>query len=652
MVLLLSIVAFLILGVELTYIAWPRASERAPGALERSLYALSIAACVWLATTWILAITGLLTFWSLVARLVAISGVALWLARRRLQGSQPWRATLSRNALLALTALLPLLLWGEIMFWRGAVVPPLSHDALSYHLPKAVFFSRAHGFEYLEALDPRQRNIPANYELLLTEILVVQQRDTYTEWPSVIFYLMFVVACGALVEQWLRGRSAAGLAVMVFAGAIPVAMLHSGAHKNDLLVAFCMVAALVAAGRWLSTKEIAALRILIGVLCLGMGTKPQVAGLAICLMPFVLAPLLRPFRWKPLASNTIFAIVAFFILGGMVYAINFKHERSMMGTTPDAESVVTYGDWRNLWEGPYILLAAPFARLDTALEVPWEKEPYFWRRHEIYFSHLGIPFSLCAMAVPIAIWLQRRGGLSVRLQVTAASFATVLLMLPVVFRPHGMYTISLPRYLLFIVPVVFAWTLAPLASANVRRAALVWVAGTIAFCVYGADTLLNDRFAPLDYVLWAREHPGTRHIPFDPTRAASAVDSVAGPSDTIVFDATYASWIHPAFGAELRRPLLFIPEGTGAPVIPEDAKWVVIDRSWNIIWGETGMNDLTEYRKLGQGQLKPEDVRVRDALRQDPRFRLVYAREGLNQLVFQRIGGAAAPPPARSQALH
>jgi hypothetical protein len=646
MVLLVTAIALVVIGLELTETAWPRKAEHAPGVLERLTYACATGAALWIASTWVLALTKCLTEWILIARAGLLALAAIVLVMRRMRGSIVWRGRLDRNVVLAFVAVVPILVWSETMLWRGAIVPPLSHDALSYHLPKAVFFSRAHGFEYLKDLDPRQRNIPANYELILAEMVVTQHRDTYTEWPSVAFYLLFVLASGALAEQWTQKNLAAGLCAMVFAGATPVALLHSGAHKNDLLLAFTMVAGLVCAGRWLANKELAALRLLIAMLALGMGTKPQAATLAVCLMPFVLAPLLRPLRLRPLLTHSVFAVFAFVFLGGAVYLINYSHERSMMGTTPDAESVVTYGDWRNLWEGPYILLAAPFATSDTALSVPWEQEPYFWRKHEIFFSHLGIPFAICVLLLPVGIWVQRRSGISTRVQVSLAVLASFALMMPVVFRPHGMYAISLPRYVLFVIPVVFAWTLGPLAAAGRAWACGVWVVGVICLSLYGVDTLVNDRFAPLDYVLWARQHPGTRHIPFDSSRAASAVDRLAGPHDKIAFDATYASWIQPAFGADLTRPVVYIPEGSGPPVIPEDVKWVVIDRSWNIIWGGTGMKTLTEYQLLGRGQPTAQDLRVRRALLKDRRWRLVYWKAGLNQLVFERVSPGGRQPPA------
>lgn len=629
MLLLLTALALLVIAVEITLVAWPAGAEQGPGPLERATMAATVAMALWLGSAWILALAKQWTFATLLGRAVVVTVVAAILLARRLPAMRRPRAVkLDRAVRLAL---LPLLLWVVLILWRGAIVPPLSHDAMSYHLPRAVLFARAEGFRYLAELDPRQRNIPANYEMLLTEMLVTQGSDDYTEWPSAALYLCFVLACGALVERWWGRDPVRTLTVMMLCAGIPVLLLHSGAHKNDIMVAFFSVAAMVFGGRFLRHGETPALLLLITAVALGLGTKPQVAALALCLAPFILHRAFRTLRWRAWAGVVAFGAAAFLLLGGAVYIANILYERSVIGTaTGGAATVIAYGDWRNLWEAPYVLLAAPFSLDAKALRVPWEDTPWFWQRYELYFSHLGIPFALAAVTLPFAMW-RRRAGVEPWI-ITLTAFAALVLMLPVVFRPHGMYAISLPRYALFIVPVVFAWTVPRIRNA---RAALA--IATLAFVAYGADMGVHDAFAPIDYVLWAGAHPGTREVEFDAGRAASAADRLAGPHDKIAVDMTYASWLHPVFGAKLTRPVHFIAPGDGPPVIPDDAKWVVIDRSWGIIWDGAGMDDLSDARgSLLQGKPSAADLRVRRALLRDPRFQLVYARLSMNQLVFKR----------------
>jgi hypothetical protein len=224
-----------------------------------------------------------------------------------------------------------------------------------------------------------------------------------------------------------------------------------------------------------------------------------------------------------------------------------------------------------------------------------------------------------------------------RVALSVAAIGAFVVMLPVVFRPHGMFAISLPRYALFLAPIVFSWA-APLLARLRIVGSVALVLAAFVFSAYAIDCAINDRFAPLDFALWARQHPDTRIVPFDPDRAASVADRMAGPKDKIALDAGYSSWIHPAFGARLTRPVFFIPPGEGPPVIPEDAQWVVIDRGWGIIWEAPGLEDLSQAeRLLLRGQPTADELRVRRFLMRDPRFKLVYVRLGTNQLVFRRV---------------
>jgi hypothetical protein len=640
MVILVTLVSFLIIAYDLTNRFAPAGEEESPGLFERCTISSALAVILWLASSWVLAIAGLWTSVALAIRAILLAAIAALLLGRLLRARGRRALHFSGGALWMLT-LLPLIAWTGFILWRGAVLPPLSHDALSYHLPKAVLFSRAEGFAYLRELDARQRNIPANYEVLLTDVIVTQKDDTFTEWLSALFYLMFVAGAAALAERWWgRESRTAALSVMLTVAAVPVLLLHSGAHKNDTMTAAFIVAGVVVFGRWLRTRQPWALLLLLASMAAAVGTKPQAAGVALFMAPFILFRLFRSSRnpLRTLAALMAFGVFAFLLLGGIVFIANLLEERAVVGRT-EGGAVIQYGDWRNLWEGPYVLLAAPFARESTLLTVPWQSSPWFWRKYEIYFSHLGIPFSLCALAAPVVLLLRRRDERS--LERHAATFVTVaafILMMPVVFEPHGMYAISLPRYSLFVVPIVFSWTIAPLALRSAAIGKAVIGAALAIFAMYAVDNGVNDAFAPPDYVRWASDHPGTRQIPFDRGRAASVVDRLAGPYDKIALDTSYSSWIQPAFGAGLTRPIHFIPPGDGPVRIPEDVQWVAIDRGWGIFWGSGAGKDLSDASKyISRGQPSPEELRVRRQLLKDGRFRLRYVQGGRNQLVFERI---------------
>ncbi len=601
MLLVLTALAFLLLGRELSLRWW---REETPSFFELWTYASATGMCLWLATVWVAALLHVMTEPVMVGRtfLVFVIAVALTLTRRFAQPSPASR----ERALLAFV-----LVWIAFILWRGWLLPPVSHDALAYHLPKGVLFARAAGFDPLSFLDPRISTIPANYEMLLADAIVLQHRDTITEWISTLFYALFVIASGAIAERWWKSHATT---VALFAAGVPVVLLHSGAHKNDLMTAFFIVAGLVASGRFITERDQRALLVAAASFAAAMGTKPQAAAVAACIAPAIL--------WRAKLRQVViaaaFSIVALLFLGGAVY----------VQPRPPGPRVIQYGDWANLWQAPYVLLAGPFAPHSNELPVPWAAQPWFWRRYEVFFSHLGMPFALCAIATPFAIFLHRRRATAEAFAITAAAIAAFVIMLPVNFQPHGMYAISLPRYALFLLPIVFAWTI---------RTRLAVIA-LIAFLAYGIDTARNDAFAPWGFVQFARAHPGTRQVPFDPYRAAEVMDRHAGPKDRVALDAAFGTWIHPAFGAELSRPVDFIPPGDGPPLIADDAKWVVIDRGWNIVWQHPQFRDLSQARSfLVRGKPSAADTRVLRYLRADSRFRLVFYNPVWNQAVFQRI---------------
>ena len=597
---------------------------------ERLTYGAVGGGALWLGSTWILALTHNLTRPALIARFVVLLIVSVVVLRVR----KPAFPRLH-------WALVPIALWVAFILWRGALIPPVSHDALAYHLPKATLLVRSAGYDYFPFLIPAVRTLPINYELLLAEEMIWAGSDQLTEWVSVPFFLFFVIASAALSERWWKSWRAA-VAVAVFSAGVPVLLLHSGAHKNDTMVASFMVAALVAAGRWVGETDWRALIVSIVAFACAIGTKPQAGMLAVVIAPFVLWPLFRDLRRGALV--VVLSVAAFLGLGGTVYVVNYAHEGSILDSKEQDQrtgELLPYGDWSTLWQGPYVLLAAPFSPDRYSLRVPWEDKPWFWRRYEIYFSDLGIVWALSAALAPFAIlWTRRLApeGSFARGAITLSALVTFAIMLPVGFKPHGLYTISLPRYALFIVPVIFGWTIAPLLVRFQPLFRPALALAVLAFCVNGVLYARNDAFAPAPYLEWAIAHPGTRVIAFDPNRAASIADRRAGPRDVIAVDAGYGTWIQPLFGRDLERPVEWIAQRPGTPRISDQASWVVVDRAYTAVWGHPEFRDLSQARQyLLRGTPRPDEVKVIEHLRRDSRFELVFYNRRMVQAVFRRV---------------
>jgi len=128
-----------------------------------------------------------------------------------------------------------------------------------------------------------------------------------------------------------------------------------------------------------------------------------------------------------------------------------------------------------------------------------------------------------------------------------------------------------------------------------------------------------------------------RRIYFNAERAASVVDTLAGPDDVIALDSGIDGWVYPAFGKDLTRPVHLLLNGPGPVTIPADAKWVVIDRGFNIIWERPDFRNMGQFWAcINRGVPSEEDRRVATAMAADKAFRLVYSNWRY-QFVYQRI---------------
>lgn len=603
----------------------------------------------WLSINWILALTHTLTapsLWTCVCVLVVVAVAIIVRRAMLLAGKQ-----ISNELLTALVFLVPLALWIVYILWRGVVLPVASHDALAYHLPKAVLLERAGGYEYFAAPDPRISGFGFNYELLLADLLILGKTDAYTEWVGTVSYLLLLLAAAALAERWWRSRPLPTMAAVIATASAPILLLHSGAHKNDLLIAFFGLCALLWGGRWVVQGGRIPMMLLILALGVGFGTKTTIAAFGLALAPFLLYRFVRCVRAgainvRDLALTAACAALTIVLGGGFYIVVNYLHlSNAAAGTsmtrTAGQALIITYGDWHNLWQVPYLLLTIPFSSTPQGVWVPWRNEHWFWPHYEIYFSHYGRLTTLLVLGAPFIAWRFRTKSEASRRReravTVAASLLAIAIMLPTVFRPVGFFG-AFPRYFAFIVPVIASLVLPPLVGAVTRRLAyVVLTALTVVFCLEAVTYAEHDRFAPLAYAVWASEHPGTRYIYFNPYRAGSIVDRLAAPEDKIAVDGAYDTWVYPAYGANRTRPVVFLTKGATPDQVPTDAKWVMIDRSWDKLWSNPNLTDLGQMKYIGRGTPTVDDVRLINALRRDPRFKLAFENPATNQAVFERI---------------
>lgn len=666
--LFLFVFATIVTAGALASFLWRRLAAEATGPWERAASVAVLTFAITIAINWSLSWLGRIDRFPLLITAIALaipSAVYLW--RQKVFSSAQHQVPGS-----AVAYLVPLIFWVVFVLWRGAIVPVLNHDALSYHMPKAVMLARAHHYDFFAAPDSRIPTSPANYELLVADVLLLTGSDALTEWIGTAAYLALLLLAAALAERWW-GSGPHIIVTILLTAAIPVILLHSGAHKNDLISNVFYLGTFLWAGRWLSTGENAPLILALTSLAAGGGTKLHAVFCAVAwAVVFVWLLIRRRIRvpWNQLRIVLLSAPIALLLFGGWAYVLNIMHT-GQVALPASSTNDAGYGDWRNLWEVPLIMLWRPFdlesegvaeqsddqtsatARArgrtpspdaHTSVFIPWRGERWYWPRFELYFSHYGALTTFLVVLLPFAVrrYVRRYGStqiLNERIYTSIIALLAFLLMLPVRLRPLGFFG-GFPRYFCFIAIFVLAWTVAPflveLRSRNrMMGVHAISVAAALLLTVGAAHSAVVDRFQPLHYVMEMAATPGSREPHFSKYRAGIIGDRLAGPTDTIAVQSGFDSWIYPLYGSTLQRKLVFIRPGD---VIPAEAKYVVIDRAWNIIWGHPRFEHMGQYtRYLGQGHPSREDLAVlRDLWKRPSEYELVYYHPRGLQAVFRR----------------
>ncbi len=633
-----------VLGHELARRLLARANSRA-SSLERAVFSIVMGIALWLAIAWALALTGQLTRpMLLIAGAIAlILGVVLRLRR----SAPPRTIELTRDRLLLALALSPIVIYTGFLLWRGVVAPPLAPDAFTYHLPRAAMIAKTAHFDYFpEIRDNRANELPANYELMLATVIVLEGTDMVTEWVSTLMFVMVVLAAAALSRQWW-GPGLHNAAVALAAFAMPSLLQQGAMYKNDAMVSALLLAALLALGRWLQSFDWSAALFLGIAIDLAIGTKPQGLMFAAVAFPvFVLGAVkhlrAEPRRIRALLAIAVIVLILLPLLGAYAYVTAQQMPSVSQTTTIRKVAPVTYGEWSYLWIAPALLVLRPVDLDDRVVTLPWNGEEWLWERNDPYASHYGLLFTLAALALPFAAWRLRReeGDLPprARILVTAVAGISFLLALPVVWKHYG-YISSYPRYFLYAAVVVFVWTVAPAVKfvQSRVRPQVFWLL-LFGFSLLAAQAARHaakyDKWLPLRDLLFIAEHPGTRWIP-SMRRAPNLVDVIAGERDKIDVYAGHDTWIYPAFGVTLQRDLKAIDD---VSQIRPDADWVIVDRAFSTIWDDPKFTHIRDFRKyLGRGQPTEADTKIVRALAGDPRFELVYYDQRTTQAIYRRI---------------
>lgn len=614
--------------------------------LDRFASAILLAFALAIACSWALALAHALTAPALLgcAVIALVAGSIGLYTKRRLFVTE---LDLPRATVLTVLAgLCPLAFWLAFVAWRGSVVPVYNHDALAYHFPKAVLMMKAHGFEFFApAHEPRISMWPIDYELLLADAMLLSGTDAFTAAISNLSYVLFLLfAARTAAAFW--GGGVHVLVVVLLTAAAPIVVLHSGLHKNDLLFASCCLGASGWAARWFVRRCVPSFVLSVVALLLCIGLKVSGAFVFVVVAPALLWGLwrarsgltMRFFAW--LAGGAFLG--AILVGGAFVFVANL----SAVGRLTQGPELAAsgYGDFGNIWKFTYLLLAKPFSQSGWVW-LPWRREEWWWPSNDIWCSHVGGAVTVAALFLGPCIWRYRGQGpgreRAVQSLIVAAIYA---LTLPLHSVPDGFFNTNV-RYIVYVVPVVLAWTAGPVLLELERRlgrfgavgSGIAVVAAVLAFVSSSWTFGANDAYTPLEFLTYQLAHPDNRLPWTRQNRAALVFDRGAPPDAVCAFDVGFDTWIYPAWGANLTREVQFLPRSEGPVPIDDRVQFVLVDRSWNVFFGHPAFTDMGKARRyLGQGKPSDADTKVFTQLRADPRFELVYDDRPQNQAIFRR----------------
>lgn len=113
--------------------------------------------------------------------------------------------------------------------------PPLTYDAMTYHMPRQLFWMQQHNVEHFSTINLRQTVMPPFMEFLGLLLMVMTNSDRLyqlIQWCSLLILLVPI----SLTTRRLGGDRFTQLAACLLAVVCPMVFLQSNNAKNDVVV--------------------------------------------------------------------------------------------------------------------------------------------------------------------------------------------------------------------------------------------------------------------------------------------------------------------------------------------------------------------------------------------------------------------------------
>jgi hypothetical protein len=183
---------------------------------------------------------GLVLWWSFPAVLLAVAHRSCRRGRvpvPRLPGGATDRILLAAVGLL--------LAWA---FVQAVLAPPNTADAITYHLPRQVYWQQQGSVAHYATSVLRQLTMPPFAEFTGLNLLLLSGGDRYhnlVQWSAMVGLLLATTS----VAREMGGGTRPQLLTALFVVTIPSAFVQASSSKNDLVLAFWLAAALLGALR-------------------------------------------------------------------------------------------------------------------------------------------------------------------------------------------------------------------------------------------------------------------------------------------------------------------------------------------------------------------------------------------------------------------
>jgi hypothetical protein len=220
--------------------------------------------------------------------------------------------------------------------------PPNSADAMAYHLPRVVYWAQSGSVAFFPTPYLNQIMLQPLAEYIMLHTYVLSGGDHFINlvaWAAFLGCIMGVSAVAAAVGLGSRGQAFAAL----FCATLPNAILQASGAKNDMLLAFWMVAAVYFAAR----RDVPFTALSIG---LALATKATAYLFLPGILVFQIAGLRRVgggplVRAKPDARTAGILLTGILLINAPQYLRNLRLSGSPLGY--DSAQANGFFRWRN-----------------------------------------------------------------------------------------------------------------------------------------------------------------------------------------------------------------------------------------------------------------------------------------------------------------